>query len=150
MDALSLGLYYYYVIIISVDFNRKHVQHIPIETKSYLLEMFPKPRPESCPGLMHTTQWFLLFCDCCLILKTGQFLFCHTVFITSLEKNCTTNVHPNASLPPLQTSSVSEVEATPQKTDVPSSSPSAASEQDVSVHLVLPLTFQLCAYFLSW
>lgn len=52
-------------------------------------------------------------------------------------------------LSPLQTSSVSEVDATPQKTDVPSSSPSAASEQDVSVHLILPLTFQLCAHFLS-
>uniref|UniRef100_A0A4W5PFR4 CDC42 binding protein kinase beta n=1 Tax=Hucho hucho TaxID=62062 RepID=A0A4W5PFR4_9TELE len=46
-------------------------------------------------------------------------------------------VHTNSSVPSslslLQTSSVSEIDATPQKSDVPSSSPSVASEQDVSV-----------------
>lgn len=43
-----------------------------------------------------------------------------------------------------QTSSIGDVDATPQKTDIPSSSPSVASEQDVSVHLTLPITFCRC------
>lgn len=38
----------------------------------------------------------------------------------------------------LQTSSIGDVDATPQKSET---SPSAALEQDVSVHLVLPITF---------
>uniref|UniRef100_A0A8B9RFL1 non-specific serine/threonine protein kinase n=1 Tax=Astyanax mexicanus TaxID=7994 RepID=A0A8B9RFL1_ASTMX len=58
------------------------------------------------------------------------------------------NTSPLAHDLTFRTSSVSEVDATPQKSDVPSSSPSVASEQDVSVHLILPLTFHLTAHFL--
>uniref|UniRef100_A0AAR2M2T0 non-specific serine/threonine protein kinase n=1 Tax=Pygocentrus nattereri TaxID=42514 RepID=A0AAR2M2T0_PYGNA len=57
------------------------------------------------------------------------------------------NTSPLAHDLTFRTSSVSEVEATPQKSDVPSSSPSVASEQDVSVHLILPLTFHLSPFW---
>uniref|UniRef100_A0AAY5EPN5 non-specific serine/threonine protein kinase n=1 Tax=Electrophorus electricus TaxID=8005 RepID=A0AAY5EPN5_ELEEL len=51
------------------------------------------------------------------------------------------NTSPLAHDLAFRTSSVSEADATPQKPDLPPSSPSVVSEQDVSVHLILPLTF---------
>uniref|UniRef100_A0A8C2D6I5 non-specific serine/threonine protein kinase n=1 Tax=Cyprinus carpio TaxID=7962 RepID=A0A8C2D6I5_CYPCA len=51
------------------------------------------------------------------------------------------NTSPLAHDLTFRTSSVGDVDTTPQKTDIPTSSPSVASEQDVSVHLTLPFTF---------
>uniref|UniRef100_A0A673FWJ2 non-specific serine/threonine protein kinase n=1 Tax=Sinocyclocheilus rhinocerous TaxID=307959 RepID=A0A673FWJ2_9TELE len=54
------------------------------------------------------------------------------------------NTSPLAHDLTFRTSSVGDVDATPQKTDIPTASLSVASEQDVSVHLTLPITFCCC------